>query len=421
MLIRNVSFFRISYLSSKLLHIAFFIKILTMISFYLTYTFYYKDRKTSDMYRYFDDSMILFSSIKENPIIYMKILTGLHSNVDSACMKYYFQMNNWYKSYDYMLYNDNRTVIRLNALIRLFSFGSIHIHGLIFAILGFLGCLFLFKTLEFHDNDKNKLFFILLFFYPSLVFWTSHISKESLFLFSLGGFLYSIKTFFSTKKIRYLIFIIIFGSLMTIIKSYVLLIIIVVLPGFILSKFKSIFPVFIRYTIAVASIFLVLGSYDLMFNDVQLIENFVRRQHDFIHFARSVKAGSLLNVQFLEPNIWSLLFNMPKALVNTLIRPFFLDAHNIFTWLLSLENLFLIFLVILMFLFSSRIPDKSLFWGCFYFFLITSIFLGLSTPVLGALSRYKIIALPFIFYCIVSLIDVKKASDKSRILRIWKK
>lgn len=421
LLFRKVSFFRVSILSSKLLYIAFFIKLLTMISFYLIYTYYYTDRKTSDMYRYFDDSMILFSSIKENPIIYMKILTGLHSDADSACIKYCYQMNNWYKSYDYMLYNDNRTVIRLNALIRLFSFGSIHVHGLIFALLGFLGCLFLFKTLEFQDNYKNKLFFVLMFFYPSLVFWTSHISKESLFLFSLGGFFYSIKTFFSTRKIRCLIFVIIFGSLMTIIKSYVLFILSFVLPGYILSKIKSSLPVFTRYTFAIAIVFLVFVLYDFMFNEKQLIENFVRRQNDFIHFARSVNAGSLLNAQFLEPNILSLLANTPKALVNVLFRPFFLDAHNILAWFLSIENFFLLFLLIMIFLFRSRIHDKSLFWGCFYFFIITSILLGLSTPVLGALSRYKIITLPFFFYCVVSLIDVKKAIDKLRIFGIWKK
>ncbi|MBK6543548.1 MAG: hypothetical protein IPG10_20255 [Flavobacteriales bacterium] len=55
-------------------------------------------------------------------------------------------MNNWYRQYESNMYNDAHTTIRLNAFLRLFSFGHIHVHTVFACFLSTIGLVALYKA-----------------------------------------------------------------------------------------------------------------------------------------------------------------------------------------------------------------------------------------------------------------------------------
>lgn len=393
-----------------------------MFVFFWIYTYHYPDRKTSDMYRYFDDAQVMLEAMEEKPGTFFKMLTGLHRRDDSACMRYYMKMDNWYRSYDYFFFNDNRMMIRLNAAIGLLSGGSIHIHGLFFMILGYIGTIFLARTFPVMSMPKNQMLTLLLFFFPSLVFWTSHISKEAFAIFVVGGFLYSGKMSVQHKRVVYFLTMLIFLVLLTTIKPYIFLILIMLLPGIIASLVPVRVPVGFRFAFSTIIVIITILLIDAHITRMNLLENFARRQHDFIHFARSVDAGSLMNTPFLEPTVWSFIKNLPQAFVNVLFRPFFVDAHNVFMFFLSFESLFILMFILFTIFHRMHIEHQVMFWLSFWFSMIFCAIIGLSTPVLGALVRYKVIVFPFVFYMLIEFLNERKIIDKvHKMNRIWKK
>jgi hypothetical protein len=72
---------------------------------------------------------------------------------------------------------------------------------LVFSWLSFIGSIFFFRafTLTFAGADHRR-YALMLFFMPSLIFWTADISKESLMMFSLGMIAYGAAKFIARKR-----------------------------------------------------------------------------------------------------------------------------------------------------------------------------------------------------------------------------
>jgi hypothetical protein len=152
----------------------------------------------------------------------------------------------------------------------------------------------------------------------------------------------------------------------------------------------------------------------------------VAKQHDFIRLSLEFNAGSAIQMDFLEENIGSILRSIPLALAHVFTLPW---LSHIKSWLYIgplLENLFLIASSLASIYFFHK-PSKSgvqflVFAGIFIFTLFTII--GLSTPVIGALVRYKIPALPFLFFSFFYGINLKaiplRISQDKRIIWIQK-
>ncbi len=121
-------------------------------------------------------------------------------------------------------------------------------------------------------------------------------------------------------------------------------------------------------------------------------------------------SGSKINLNKLEPNIWSIAQNTPIALSNTFFRPTLFESKNYLSLFASLENLlFLLLLLLVVFFFKKpQENQKEIFIFCFSYVFILFTIVGLTTPVLGALVRYKIPALPFLFMLFMLLIDGEK-------------
>src|SRR5690606_31718473 len=74
----------------------FLLKIAAGTVLWAIYTFIYPDRLTADLFKYFDDSAVMFSALAENPVDYFKMLFGIRNDTPYFSENYYTKMNNWF-------------------------------------------------------------------------------------------------------------------------------------------------------------------------------------------------------------------------------------------------------------------------------------------------------------------------------------
>ena len=110
--------------------------------------------------------------------------------------------------------------------------------------------------------------------------------------------------------------------------------------------------------------------------------------------------GDFIVYPSLQPKVESILSYAPKALFSGLFRPLVWEARTGFQFLVAIENLLLIVLFVtslskLKELFGSA--QRLLFFSTAVYVILLCIFLALSTPNYGTLSRYKAGFLSFFF------------------------
>jgi len=411
LIIWKTKLFSIHNINKKTIIVAALFKLVMTVVFFLVYTYHYSNRTETDMYRYFDDAKIMYGAAYDCPSDFVKMISGIGDASDRIEQSYYMQMNTWHKSFDYFVRNDNRTMVRVNALFMLFTFGSFYANMILFTILGFIGLFFIFKSLQFNDPLKDKLLFLLLMFFPSLVFWTSGISKEAILMFGLGGFIFFIrKLSFKPLKIMPILWLSLFFYILISMKIYVLICLFPVLLAVLLAGKADGVKGLLKFSIFVIAFIALLWNFHHIIPQMNFLESFVRKQHDFIHYSRFINAGSLVTERMLSPTFFAFLSFVPLAFANVLFRPLFFDADNIFMFMVSIENLFLIVSIafLALRLSSSKFKANKMFWANVFFALFFFALIGIATPVLGAIVRYKIVAYPFMFAACIALIDNEK-------------
>ena len=480
-LIAKMKFFECDGISRGAIQGVFILKILFGILLYLVYTFYYTDRSTADIYKYFDDSKIMFDTLFIKPQDYFQMLFGIGNDTPYFDV-YYNQMNHWYREYDSNLYNDSHTIIRFNAVIRLFSMGVYNVHTVFMCFLSLLGLTAIYKTFIPVIKEKSLLLFGSVFLIPSVLFWGSGVLKEGLLFFGLGFLVnYSHKVISGEWNLKSIFWILFSIVLLTLTKFYVAIAVIPALVANYWIEKTGNRNVLLKYITS----YLLLFSIGLFAtNSLQVL---VQKQKDFINLANGGtylqritaektdtvyiasglheqmdinkknkkveiigkidyckvwtngklgeetefvgsknfieteyrllidygKTGSTIEIQKLEPNILSFLKATPKAVYNTFFRPFFLESFSPFIFLAGFENLFIILLTIVAILFADKNAlNEKLFWLCVFFTLVIFALTGLITPVIGAIVRYKIAALPLLLIALFMLIDKNKLTKK---------
>lgn len=469
-LIGKLRFFVTENISKNSLIFLFLLKIAAGTILWWIYTYHYNSRQSSDIYKYFDDSKIIFDELFHDPVNYMKMITGI--NDDSAAItEIYSRLNHWYKHYTDHTYNDSRIIIRFNAIARLFSAGNYHVHTVFMSFISFTGLLYLYKAFAPFINKKKKLFAYFIFLSPSILLWSSGVLKEGILFFGLGLLLYQItgKSYTSNKKtnitiILFALFILIF------LKAYVLISLLPAIIAYMLSINNR--RIALKY-LSVLSVTLIIAAFSCTLKPKYNIASILsKKQKDLINIAKggvylergdsliylpieqktnaikdpltgnyfikpgspykswnihqpfdtifvsnssitislkammvTDRAGSLINTKILKADIKSVLANSPLALINALCRPFIWEADNSFMLLAAIENFFIILLLIYALFRPFRPYHKNEIFLCIAFATTLMIIVGLTTPVIGALVRYKVPGLPLLGALAFMLID----------------
>lgn len=391
-------------ISKKIILIIFAIKLLSGFSLYAIYTYYY-DQETSDIHKFYKGGKVLYSAIDLSVADYLSLVTGIAVN-DTISEKYYGDSNFWTRSHDYGLYNDDRTIMRFNAIVCLFSFGNIYIHIIVAAFLSFIGSFALFKTFDKLLDINLYLIVLASFFIPSCLLWNSGMSKEMLTVFSFGFTSYFFVSICEKFKIKYLIGFLLSSFLLLISKIYILPLYSLALLFYVLTikaRKKTLFIAFSSIIIAVSILFLF--SKQLLGIDILYIIS--GKQNDFINYTQLLLTNnsSTYELTRLQNNISSFISIIPEALLNSFCRPFITDVKSVFILFSFLELVFLFIALILSVVFFKKPDDKTIRFILFALLFVLPLFLliGTTTPNIGALVRYRIHGLPFlllIFFCI---------------------
>ncbi|HSV88147.1 MAG TPA: hypothetical protein VLH61_05850 [Bacteroidales bacterium] len=404
--IKHIRFFRnIPALPLSSLIIFFLIKVMAGSVYIFVYTYYF-DPQTADVHRFFNEGMIIYRSLFDNPLDYLRILTGIDAS-EPHLQVYYQRLHYWFFPERPPLLNDNRLIIGFNAIANILSFGSIHINSAFANFISFSGLVALYKFGLKHIKNENISWLKLgVFLFPSALFWGSGLTKEVFILPLLGFFLFYFDKALngSSLSIRQIF---LFSStifLLLWLKVYVFLLLIPCLIAYFISgKLKRLRPELLFLVISYL-VLAVMMMVSLIFLNIDPLAQLAERQNFFMKFSVMVDAGSLIHEVYLEPTFQSILAYTPHALLNVLIRPHLFDSTNPLILKAAIENIFIVGMLAAMAYFGvknqgfNRIQCLGI-----LFTLLLFIFIGLTTQVYGTLVRLKIPALPLLWISFLSI------------------
>lgn len=325
----------------------------------------------------------------------------------------------------------NFMVTRIVVVLSFFTFGRYAAINILFACIAFTGVWKLFLFFYEQYPHMHKKFAIGILYFPTLVFWSSGILKDTLCIASIGWVTYSIYEMLYHKKgfIKNMAILFIFGYLLAIIKVYIL---ISYLPFFILfiilKNMQGIKNRLFKYMLAPALIFgsmygftIVLSSYDqelgaYAVDDITKSIQHLNGAFENMNGNETADSNFDLGVEF-DGSIDGLVRLAPVAIFTTFFRPFLWESRKISSLLASLESMVLLFFTFYVIFksglktFIKLVLSDPLIMYCFLFSLVFALFVGASTLNFGTLVRYKIPCLPF--YTISLFLIFEKVKEKS--------
>jgi len=468
-LILKLPLFQIKNIKKSVLLGVFGLKILAGLALTGLYSHYYSDGKLSgDTAHYFEDGKVLNQVFDDSPSDYMTLLLTKGSN--ELVEKRLGNTAHWTRG-EMDRFNDNRFIIRVNSIVSFFSGNSIYVHAIIFAFLAFVGLVLFYKAIEHLITHFQILVFLLICLFPSILFWTSSILKESLLIFGFGLLVYGLSRY-SKMKLKGALLIILGLFFMVNTKIYFLL---CLFPALFVYQIisnnwkKSWFK--IAKLIGVGLLILYGVSNTKVLDPISYIS---QKQHDFIlvgvggihlmdsHSFYSVKyseknklevknkdvevlapitakikrfgdqdyekdtlintgtkyklfdiqvpSRSLIKVPIIDNKLGNFIKYSPIFISNVMFRPLPNGGGSNLKWLNIAENLFLYLLIIFTIVFRKKASkiNQKLFFFSITFILLFYLLIGATTPVVGAMVRYKTPAFLIWILFFLSIIDLER-------------
>lgn len=256
---------------------------------------------------------------------------------------------------------------------------------LLFSLFGFVGILYMYLTLRTVLNVNPRIFgfhlFPMILFLPNVHFWTGGVGKDSVIFFALALFIFSL-----TKPQKYFVGIVISFYLAYFIRPHMALLMSVGL-GFSLllsTKGTSFFWRILFLGMSIYVFFLISPAvFDFIGLEEEGLENFqditnIRSKN----LSRS-NVGSAIDIRS---------YSVPLKLFTFLFRPLFVDAGNLFGFIVSVENLFYLVLALMILRFSSAIEILRMplhLKASLFVFGSTTFFMSNSLSNLGIIIRQK--------------------------------
>lgn len=369
------------------------------------------------LHLYYEEGHALYRAILRDPANTKYLFkTGLN---------YDFTLINVFDNRGYFYSEANVAIIKLTTICCFFTFGKFLPINLLFAALGFAGLWRLFLFFYEQKPRLHRAFAVCILFFPSVVFWSSGLLKDTICMAAIGFITYSsYNLFYARQKIfKNLILFLLFSTLLAVVKVYILLAFLPFLVLFIiLKKIGRIKIAFLRFMLAPALVIFCIGVFAGLFMKYQdslgqyaleeITTSISNLNAVFAQKSGDEDAASnfQLGVSF-EPSVAGLIRIAPYAVVATFFRPFIWEAAKVSQLIAALESILLILFTIYVLLrsrfywFLYYILTDPLILFCFFFAVTFGVFIGASTLNFGTLVRYKIPCLPFYTIALVLVLD----------------
>lgn len=369
-------------------------KILAGVGLGIVYTQYYL---TGDTLHYFADGKIVADLARADIRAYLQFLwDDSNSNI----------LQN-------LTYGEPRALffVKFVSLINLLTGDNYWITGAYFSLISFFGAWYLLRVIHLYLSAFTLPAFIAFHLMPSVVFWTSGLIKESL---ACAAAFYLTALFLNAwfnHRIR------IANSLLAVVALWVLwglkyyYAAIFISVTFTCFMYQFVFYYLVKPKKPVSELLLwifififPLAMISFMHPNFYLdgfLEVIVSNNEVYNTFSNP---EDLIVYHALKPEVGSVLMNAPLALISGLFRPAFFESGNIFQAIAALENLLLVLLV----LFAlpalvnfTRSPYRILILAVTVYVCLLCVFIALSTPNFGTLSRYRAGYIPYFVFIIL--------------------
>ena len=293
------------------------------------------------------------------------------------------------------------TVVRFNALIRPFSFGYYAVHSLFMAFFSFLALLYLFRYLCSIYPEKKKLFVLILFLVPSVVFYGSGVHKEAIALIALSLIVPSFGHFLNGRR-RALFLFLPSLFLLYLVKEFYFASLLPALLAWGISQRSRLHPGII-FTVTV----LLFWAAVFLFSKMLPVSDLARQMAEKQELFRATKGASHFVIPPLDGSLASILKALPGALFNVFVRPLNGGIHSPFLFFYALENMAILLLTLWTIVSAEKMNFRHpLFWFFFLFSLASLLIIGLIVPNIGAISRYRV---PGLLFYLLALAVVLRA------------
>jgi hypothetical protein len=319
-----------------------------------------------------------------------------------------FWQNNYQLIAEFSYLNQPRAalMVKMVAVVNLLTGVNYNITSAYFSFFSFAG-LWSFAAWVSKKFDYGKIAAIAVCFWPSVVFWSSGLLKESV---ALGLILWTISTYYKmieSSKFSKAVLIAIALYVLFLIKYYFASVLLVVLLIDSVMRITSFYER--KYYIQVGAwiALLTVGMFSAGFlhynlEPLRVIEVIRKNNEAFMELSSS---NSLVHFYSTSSNYIWVVTNAPKALFAGLFLPLGIPKNGVFYSLAILENWLLLALFIRgVYLLTIKELKQQLFIlipSAVYIGML-AVFLALSTPNLGTLSRYRVAYIP-IFISLIFL------------------
>jgi len=439
-------FFETSSISRQLIIVVYLIKLLFAALLFYMYTYYYTDLSKNDIYKYYKDSKVLIDLFYHSPKTFLNFISG--NQVNSTASKLIY----WQKTNGYGFYNDNKTLILIQTFLGILTFKSIGVNFVVFTFISFTSIFGLIKCFEHFQLIASKLTFFTLFFFPSVLLWSSGPTKESLILSCINAIIYQLVRYNSSKKTINLFFIFFFLISLFISKNYMFGLLVVAASIVLLWKLFPKIPIsltgLLHPVILIFSIFIIdfmhpalkgidfekkmvehrsiseqkklSKAYQLQVSgkSYNLLNTLSFKQRDNLLESKVENANSTIRIKKINGSFIYFLAAFPLAIWNTLFFPSCPAVFIGFKAIYYFENLFLLSLLfysVYHFNRSSPTRLKKMAIILFLFSFLVLAFQGMITPVLGNLFRYKSVVIPILCFALILSSNSKLFFDKSKV------
>jgi hypothetical protein len=405
-------------LSKWMLLGVFALKIIAALALHAIYTYYYPVRTDADVFKYFDDAQALFAVVPENPSHFFQIFFGSNPENLPHLQPYFENTWHWIRPMEMDLPNDNQTIIRINMLMMFLSWGNIFVHHILSAFISLIAFCLLYKVFISYFPQQKIIVCIGIFLIPSSLFWASAMLKECVVMVGLGLFLYGLHRVLQRAHWRSLFTILCGLFILLCIKVYILAALVPASIAFVCcTRFPHIRVWKIYTSTLIVSIILLVANQ--LLHGLPLFEALANKRAAFITQAIDVKAQSYIAIGNLDNSLRAFLIDTPVALWRAYILPYVWNIRSIMDILPALESCALTVMIVLACVFPSKTSNtqKNLIAFSFTFSFVLLWFVGITTPTIGGIVRYRMPLLPFLATSLALCIDYSKIVQRFKILK----
>ena len=397
-LVTKVRFFTRTGLSKPQLIIIFLLKVMAGIFYGWIGLYYGGLAQMQDTWGFHAHSLAETKLLFENPNEYFTNL--FWDPYEGGVTKFFGTTDSFWNDLKANLF------IKVLSIFNLLSNNHYYVNVIFYSFITLFGAIGIYRVMADVFPGKKMVILLATFLVPSFLYWTSGIHKEGLIFTGISMVIYC--TYFGLKEKKFglkrIICLLTGIILLLTLRNFLIIILVPALFAWLLANRwpKYGLPIFSSLYIFFVIVFFTARYINTSLDFPQAVVN---KQQEF----KQIKAGnSTIPMKDLEPSAISFLKNTPQAINLSTIRPYPSDVRHILSLAAAIEIdlILLLFVLYLLFRTNGNAPtSRNLMYFCLFFSFSLLLAIGLSVNNLGAIVRYRSVAIPLVVIPMLAQID----------------